>query len=540
MLRLSSPLLKQLQANWKAGLTIALVSIPLAVALAVASQVTPAQGLITAIWAGLVAALAGSSRYNIIGPTGALSGLISSFVLTNGLAAVSSLAITVGIIILLAYIAHFERYLILVPASVIHGFTLGVALIIMLGQLPYALGLPALPVQPELLANVWQALTHLTASSLPTVIIFLSCLLALRISHNYLPQLPGPLLLAPAGILLGYTAATYLKLATLGSKYGALTATVYQLPTYSFSPKLLWPATVIALVAMLETLLSAKIADQLTKTKHHGQREILGLGLANIASGLLGGIPATAALARTALNIKSGATSKLSAMIASGLIAILALGLLPFFQYLPLAVIAAILVNISLGMIEIAHFQRLFLYDKANGLIALLVAAVTVYQDPLIGILGGAVAALLLFVEKLTHGFYELTQYPITSTTGTAVLPILIYTFKGKLSYLNAQSHLTHCRIELAPYQQIVLCLNQLHSLDLDGVDALTEIIEAAQHQHKQLALVLPTQPHLAALCTSTLAVQQLAAAGLVCSNVTTAVATLQTETRQKIHTDYA
>ena len=518
----------KLRANFKSGLTIALVSIPLAVALAVASQVNPVQGIITGVWAGLVAALAGSSHYNIIGPTGALSGLISSFVLAQGPAAVSSLAIAAGLIILLAYAAHFERYLILIPASVIHGFTLGVALMIILSQLPYALGLPTLPVHAELLANAWEALKQSAAVSVPTMLLFLSCLLALRFSHRYLPKLPGILLLTPIGLVGGYLGATKLQLITLGSKYGSITPTLYQPITGNFSLALLWPATMIALVAILETLLSAKIADGLTQTKHQSHREMLGLGLANLVSGCLGGMPATAALARTALNIKTGATDKLSAVIASGLLALIALVLLPAFQYLPMAVMAAILVHIALSMIELAHFKRLFLYDKVNFMIALLVAAITLYQDPMLGILGGATAALLCFVEKLKHGVYELAPYPATRTVSPATSPTLIYIFKGKLSYLNAAAHIQSCQHAFAPYQQIVLSLDDLHSLDLDGVDALAEIITTAHHQHKLVALTGLTRHNWHALCLSTTAGQQLAAAGLICSSVAGALARLQ------------
>lgn len=489
---------KKIQSNWKSGLTVALISIPLSISLAVASLVSPIQGIITAIFAGFIASLFGGSNYNIIGPTGALSGIIASFVLTQGIESVSMLAFVAGILILLAYFLHFERYLIFIPSSVIHGFTLGVACIIGFSQINFAFGLRDLPAHKELIKNIGEALRHSSQYSSTTFLVFLGFFLAHFIIRRFILGIPPAVILAPLGILLGYAVPT-LSLETLGNKYGALSIQLHSLSPYSFSLDILWPAFIIALIAIIETILSAKIADGLTKTKHNSHQELLGLSLANICSGLVGGIPATAALARTVLNVKTGAINTMSATLSSIFVAALSALCLPYFTYMPMAVIAAILVHVAINMIERQHFARLFAHDKINFSISILVALITVYKDPIIGILGGAVVSLLFFVEKLSHGHYEVTRYTRHGKkeeyTPHMILParektdVLIYTFKGKLSYLNSQAHVVRFESDFENYHNVILNMEDVFFIDIDGVDAIDEIIENMRKQDKKVAL---------------------------------------------------
>jgi len=289
-----------LKLNWKAGITVSLISIPLSISLAVASNATPAMGIITAIWAGLFAAIFGGSKFNIVGPTGALSGVIASYVIVHGLGALPVITVLAGLIIFLSYLFKLERFLILIPASVIHGFTLGVALIIALGQFNAAFGITNLTAHESFIKNLIDSLSHLGQISIPTVFIFIVFLIGLLLFKKFLPKLPGAIVLAPFGIILGYLTSIGqipLNIQTLGDKFGTIQFHLFQLSYPSFSFDMLSVASVIASIAILETLLSAKIADAMTKTKYNERKEMLGLALANIASGLAGGLPATAALA---------------------------------------------------------------------------------------------------------------------------------------------------------------------------------------------------------------------------------------------------
>jgi len=389
--------LSHLKHNWKSGLTVALVSIPLSISLAVASQATPIAGIITAVWAGLVASIFGGSNFNIIGPTGALSGFLATYAITHGACNLPMLAIVTGLFILIAYKLKLERYIAYVPMSVVHGFTLGVALIIILNQLNFALGITNIPLHEKFIQNVYESCAHVSHFSGDTVLIFTLFLAALFIFLRL--NLPSIIIAAPFGILVGYLAhhgTIPLHLATLATKFGEIKSQLIQPLTLCFDTSLVLTGIAVASVAILETLISANIADHMTKTRYNERKEMLGLGLANCVAGLCGGIPATAALARTALNVRSGATHKIAQGISSVAIAGISLLFLRYFSYLPLAVIAANLVFIAVRMIEHEHFVHLWHNERKNFWLALLVASICIFEDPIAGIFLGTAFSLLM------------------------------------------------------------------------------------------------------------------------------------------------
>ncbi|MCL5875850.1 MAG: SulP family inorganic anion transporter [Candidatus Dependentiae bacterium] len=490
--------LSKLEKNWKSGLTVALVSIPLSISLAVASGVSPVAGIITAIWAGLIASLFGSSNYNIIGPTGALSGVIASYALAYGAEYVPALAIISGIFIFVAYFFKLERYLIFIPSSVIHGFTLGIACIICLNQMNFALGLQNIPKHEKFIKNVIESFKHIPETSGSTLVLFILFFVLLLLVRKVIPLIPGAIIISPLGILAGYMAERNIipyYFQTLGNKFGEITPSLKKIPLFSLENHMVMPALVIAFVAIVETMLSAKIADGMTKTKHNTRKELFGLGLANIISGFTGGIPATAALARTALNVKAGATSRLSAFLTSLGIAGGSFLFLSYFSFMPMAVVAAILIYVAINMIEREHFERLFVHDKGNFVIAMLVALITVYEDPIIGVISGTIMALLLLVNQLAQSYYEITVHQpkadVKGNTDALQKNILMYAFKGKLVYINCQAHVVRFQTNFTQYNGIILSLADVYFIDLDGVDALEEIIELVQNRKQIIALVI-------------------------------------------------
>ncbi len=528
----------RIAANWQSGVTVSLVSIPLSVSLAVASQATPVMGIITAIWAGLMAAIFGGSHYNIVGPTGALSGLLAAYALTHGMQMLPMLAIVTGVFVLIAYVARLERFLVFVPASAIQGFTLGVAFIIGLNQLNFALGLSGLPSHETFIQNVLESLRHIGSASSVTVLVFLGFLAALFAFVKWLPKVPGAIVLAPIGILLGYASQTGmlpLGLQTLGARYPDMSAKIFALPTFSFDTSLIPAALGVALIAILETMISAKIADGMTKTKYNKRKEMLGLGIANVASGLAGGIPATAALARTSLNVKTKATHSTSAAISSVSIALISLILLTYFVYIPLAVIAAILVFVAARMVEGDVFKRFYRYDRKSFIIALLVASITVYEDPIVGLLLGTVVSLLLFMERLSRGQFDLVvndkdRGMVKKIVSEEVVPILagssdtlVYSMKGQLAYINAESHITRFQQGLGGYERVLLRLRELSFIDLDGVDAFNEIVEHIHGQGK-VVMVSGANPIVHALLEGSTLFRALEDNGLVFERTTDAL----------------
>lgn len=495
-------MLEKIKQNWKSGLTVSLVSMPLSISLAVASGSTPNIGIITAIWSGLIASIFGGSNFNIVGPTGALSGLLATYAIIHGATSLPVLAILTGAAVLIAYLLKLERYLIFIPSSVIHGFTLGVALIIGFNQFNSAFGLQGLPKHEHFFQNVIESIKAVPHASLPTLTIFAVFLTLLFILRKLIPKIPGALLLSPLGILLGYLAASELlpfNLTTLGSTFD-ISFKLIQPYHPNFSLQLIPTAGAVALIAILETMLSAKIADGMTHTKHNPRKEMLGLGLANIASGIAGGIPATAALARTSLNIKTGANNKISAAISAVALIVISFIFLTSFKYIPMAVIAAILVYVAVNMIETEHFIKFYKYQKSGFWLALVVGGITFYEDPIIGILFGTAVALILFVEKLSRGHFGLTlnkfeSGEVQSISGDSLkeikenADILLYSIEGKLAYINSRAHVSRFEENLIKYKIIILRLRSVYYIDLDGVEALGEIINIIQKRGQQVCL---------------------------------------------------
>jgi len=499
-------IVERISQNWKSGLTVALVSIPLSVSLAVASQTSPTVGIITAIWAGITVSILGGSNYNIVGPTGALSGILATYAIIHGASSLPMLAVVAGVMILVAYFFKLERFLIFVPASTIHGFTLGVAFIIALNQLNYILGISVITKHEKFIENVMESIRHIPDGSVAAVVIFLVFLAGLFAFLKFLPKVPGAIVLAPVGILFGYLGTigllpSYLLVQTLGSKYPEIQGKLFEMPKFFFDNSLLAAAGTVAFVAILETMISAKIADGMTKTKHDKRKEMFGLGAANIVSGLMGGIPATAALARTSLNIKSGATDKMSATISSIAIGLISVVFLTYFSYIPLAVVAAILVFTAVRMVEMKHFVYFAKHHKHELVIALVVAFITIYEDPIYGILVGMAISLLLHMDKLSKGHFDVVfnkvdEGIIAKVSGTTLstdLPsktdTLVYSVKGTLTYINAQSHLARFEDSLSGYKHVVLRLRELSFIDVDGIEVLDEIVSVIQ-SHRKLVVM--------------------------------------------------
>lgn len=506
-------ILQNIKNNFKSGITVALISIPLSISLAVASNASPLIGIITAIWAGLFAAVFGGSNFNIVGPTGALSGIIATYVILHGIGGLPVLAVIAGLIILAAYFLKLERYLVLIPSSVIHGFTLGVAFIIGLNQFNAALGLKGLPQHESFFSNIIESFRHISEISWSTFAIFGLFFVGLLVFKKFTPRIPGAIMLAPVGILLGYLSKVgfvNVPVQTLGDKFGKIAFKIFENHQWIPSVFMLKTALVIALIAILETMLSAKIADGMTHTKHNERKEMLGLALANIASGVMGGMPATAALARTSLNVKTGANHKTSGMVSVAGVALISAFFIGFFKYIPMPVIAAILVFVSVQMVEAEHFVKFWQYERSGFFVSLSVAIVTIVEDPIVGILLGVALSLLIFVNHLSRGHFDLRvnkfeEGIVDAVAGESIKEIiengdvLLYSIRGKLCYVNSRAHVARFEANLRKYKHVVLRLREVYFMDMDGVEALDEIIGIIESRGQQ-ALITSIDPAVVGL----------------------------------------
>lgn len=386
---------------------MALVSLPLSVSLAVASGATPTMGIIAAIWGGFFAALFGGSHYNIVGPTGALSGVIAIYASSHGVAALPMLAVMTGIIVLIAWQFRLERFIRYIPEHTIHGFTIGVAIAIAATQLGSALGISL----PAGITDQFEKITYYLGNIFnadPFIFsFFLVFLTLLFLIKRYIPRIPGAILLSPFGILIGYLSHKGfipVTLPTLGDAFPSMVPKLAEGVHLFFEPYLILPALGVAVIAIIETGISATIADKMTGTVHNPRREVFGLALGNLASGIFGGIPATAALARTSLNIKSGADNKASGVINAVCIIVISFVFLSSFKYIPMFVISAILVYVAYQLIErdvIAHSWK---NARKQFWIIILVAVICVYKDTIWGIATGVGIFLLgILIRRIQY-----------------------------------------------------------------------------------------------------------------------------------------
>lgn len=317
----SKPLGQLVQENYAAGIVVAMISIPLSCALSIASGCTPTMGLISAIFGPAVSGLIGGSHYNILGPAGALVNINSKLVAENGMQIIPYVALLAGILTLTCWFLKLEQYCMLIPLSVLEGFSLGVATTIGLSQLRNAFGLKNLPKHTEFYMNALESFKNMDKANSNEYIPFLIFFVILFSLAKFLPGRPWIILIAFVGLIYGYfTDGSANKPTLLKDVYPEMlgASKLYDFSYYTSDtfvlhvPSLLVGAFEITFVAVLETLISAKIADNLTGTRFDQGQETFALGWANLLSGIMGGLPVTGVLVRTAANVASGANHKTS------------------------------------------------------------------------------------------------------------------------------------------------------------------------------------------------------------------------------------
>ncbi len=504
---LNIPSFFDFKSNLGSGITVGLVNIPLSLALGIACGATPLQGIITAIWAGIFSSLLGGSKFNILGPTGALSGLLMGFAVLNGAETLPFMAIAVGLSIFICYLFKWYKYIIFIPVSAIQGFTLGVAVLLVLSQFDFILGTVFIE-NADKLSKISQAFTSNISISLPSLVVFSISLLFLLTAKKFIPKIPAAILISGIGILVAYLSEIgilNLKILSLNNIYSDFEGNIFQniLPHFGhlkINKEFFTAVAAVSVVAILETLISARIATEMTGVKFNRKKEMIGLSMANIFSGLMGGIPATAALARTALNIKSGASHYVSAFISSICVILVSLFLFDYFRFMPLAVIGAILTNVAINMIEFEHIKGMFRLDKVSFILLFVVAILTVIEDPIVGILVGSIISLLRFVSTISKSHAEITVVsysPEINSFRTNILnylageqkgDILCYRFAGELTYITAPVHLDYIS-NIKGKKTVILSFRNLYFMDIEGLQNLNEIISTLEKNGHEVAV---------------------------------------------------
>jgi SulP family sulfate permease len=398
--------LSDFRADVIAGLTVAIVALPLSMAIAIASGVEPGRGLITAVIGGFLVSLLGGSRFQIGGPAGAFIVLVAVTADRHGVDGVILATLMAGVILIAAGFLRIGTYIKFIPYPVTVGFTAGIAVIIFASQLKDLLGITLKAKEPGALIPKLVAL----AGGLPTANLSAIAIAAISIAiiaglRKYRPAWPG-LLIAVAFAAIA-TWALSLPVETIGTRFGGIPRElpVPRLPAFSIekAQALLPDAIAFALLAAIESLLSAVVADGMTGRRHRSNCELVAQGVANIGSALFGGICVTGLIARTATNIRAGARGPLSGVLHSLFLLLFMLIAAPLASYIPLPALAAVLVVVAWTMAEKREFATLIRSSRGDALVLLATFGLTIFRDLTEGIVVGFALGAVLFINRMAE-----------------------------------------------------------------------------------------------------------------------------------------
>ena len=386
-----------------AGITVGLVALPLAMAFSIASGLTPQAGIYCAIVTGFLISLLGGSKTQIGGPTGAFVVVIAGIVATHGVDGLFMCTVMAGFLLVIMGVTGMGTAVKYIPRPIVIGFTNGVAILIASTQIKDAFGLRVEKIPGVFWLRIETLVHHLgtlnyeaTALAIGTVIILISCrLLSARI--------PGPIV----ALLLGTGAVVIFKLPveTIGTRFGGIPSGLPHLAAPRFRSDLihglLGPAVTVAMLGAIESLMSAVVSDRMSNDRHNPNVELFGQGVANIFSPLFGGLPATGAIARTATNIRSGAQSPVAGMIHSLTLLCILLFASPLVRFVPMAVLAGILLVVAYNMGEWREIPQLLKLTKTDISVWLVTFALTVFADLTVAVEAGMILAALLFISRV-------------------------------------------------------------------------------------------------------------------------------------------
>ena len=393
---------KLFTADAIAGVTVAMVALPLSIAIAIASGAPPAAGLVTAIVAGFIISALGGSRVQIGGPTGAFIVVVYGIVALHGLDGLLVATLMAGLILVCAALLHAGRLIAVIPAAVIEGFTIGIAVIIATSQVKDLLGLRMTEVPADFLDLVPALWGARATFNLPAFVIGLSSILLIVAFRRFTPRLPG--LIIAVGITSATAAWLMLPVDSVASRYGELPN---GLPMLSWPPvtlalivELLPSALIIAFLAGIESLLSAVVADRMTGNAHRSNAELMAQGAANIGSALFGGLPATGAIARTATNVRAGGKTPVAGLIHALTIWAVIWAMAPLAGAFAMPALAGLLMVTAWNMSETHRWRHHLAAPRGDLFLLLLTLALTVVVDLSIAIAVGTVVGLAQQVAR--------------------------------------------------------------------------------------------------------------------------------------------
>ncbi|WP_433684643.1 SulP family inorganic anion transporter [Nocardia sp. CA-119907] len=482
-----APAVRAPGADLLAGLIVALVALPLALGFGISSGLGAAAGLATAVVAGALAAVFGGSRFQVSGPTGAMTVVLVPIVHQHGATGVLTVGLLAGVVLVVLAVAGVGRAVRYMPAPVIEGFTAGIAVVIALQQFPAALGVAHAEGD-----KVWQSAADavrrfVDEPSYATPVTALVVAAVILIGGRFLPKVPFALVAVAIGTIV--TAVVDLDLARIGTIPSGLPA-----PSLSFLHlgelgSLIGPALAVAALAALESLLSATAADSMcVGTRHNPDRELFGQGLANIAAPLFGGVPATGAIARTAVNVRSGARTRLAALIHAVLLAAIIYLAAPLVADIPVAALAGVLLATTVRMVETASLLAIARASRGDAIIMVVTFGVTVALDLVTAVAVGVGFAVVLALRSVAREA-RLEQVPLDESDHLAEEHdllrdhIVAYRIDGPLFFAAAHRFLLELA-EVTDVKVVIVRMSKVTALDTTGALVLKDAITKLEHRH--------------------------------------------------------
>jgi sulfate permease, SulP family len=492
-----------------AGFTVGIVALPLAMAFAIASGVKPEAGIFTAVIAGFIISALGGSRVQIGGPTGAFVVIVYGILAKYGAANLTICTIMAGVMLLVMGMSGLGAMIKFIPYPVTMGFTSGIAVLIFSTQIKDFFGLAVDKAPAEFVEKVKVLGGHFHTLQWPTVALSMASLVIILFwPKKWARRVPGSIV----ALLFGTALVMILKIPveTIGTRFGGIPQGLpkMQLPDLSWQniQNLFAPAVTIALLAAIESLLSAVVADGMIDDRHDSNQELMAQGLANIVSPLFGGIAATGAIARTATNVKNGGRTPIAGIVHAVTLLVILLVAAPLAKFIPLATLSAVLVVVALNMGEWHHFARLPRWPRSDAAVFLTAFSLTVLIDLTVAVEVGMVLAAVLFIKRMSETTQIMAVDESTETEGShhsligKEVPdgVLIFRVFGAFFFGAADKLETALKRAQQEPNILILRMRKVLAMDATGLNALEDLYEKMHKRGQYLILSGPhTQPYM-------------------------------------------
>ncbi|MEG1255920.1 sulfate permease [Clostridium sp.] len=495
----------QLMKDIMAGIIVAIIALPLSIALGISSGVSPEKGLITAIIAGFIISFLGGSRVQIGGPTGAFVVIVYTIVQTYGINGLIIATLMAGIMLVVMGVLKLGTLIKYVPHTITVGFTSGIAITLLSTQIKDFLGLNIENVPAEFIAK-WQSyLENIGSFNLTATLVGVGCILIMVYWPKINKTIPGSVIALVVATLV--VQVFNLPIETIGSRYQEISSSIPMpgLPTIDMATiKMLFkPAMTIAILAAIESLLSAVVADGMIDDKHDSNMELIAQGLGNIGSALFGGIPATGAIARTAANVKNGGRSPISGIVHAITLLLIMVLFMPLAKMIPMTTLGAILIVVSYNMGEWSAFKVLLKSPRSDVIVLVLTFVLTIVFDLVIAIEIGMVLSMFLFIKKLAEntmvkrlGSEVIEKHKTSEIMDIDHNKILLYEVNGPFFFGIAQNFIdTISEIETTA-QVVIIDMKGARTLDASAIAAIKRLYNHCDKYNIKLFLVnLQQQP---------------------------------------------